>query len=650
MNGLSVDTGTKTINELIPEGDVLNIKIKDATTRLPVSGMMCYAYIYSDTMFTSVSGTTDSDGIATMDGVFRGETYDVTCWGVSTIAGFASKKSAVQIHEGVNNLILSSEQHPVDVFIHGRIINENGDELSGMRVSASQYIQAPDCECGGGSSYSDLTDDTGEFEIGSFAVANEVTVLVTDPLGNFARSFVRVTPAESGVLDIGDITMHPGVELSGSVSTVDQTFNYGSFSLIQDTGNWFSTVSANIAGDGQLEFTELVAEGYFNAFVDVNKDNTGQASYVRGWIDAGGNLTAAKSDAYDFLVEQSTTSLGNYNFGEGSTITGNAEFVDGDGNVLSSWSQFVYVKLYVENSEGDWEYSRNFSTYATGEGIPYSIGGLPDGNYKVCFADPWTSVTRYTLVCNGGAPSLDAAQPITVTSGDVVSNVDATIEFRQPEAAPQPVSLDELDPDVYLALEDQIQVVSRNTGETVIQVDPDLAGQWVAAQVSPNAQSAPIVLNGLQSRQSASFNTLFNRTLSVSVTSWLQVAADGTVTIPSSMMAADQQGQIALLGIENNVLGWTDLSASNGGGPGGSGGGNSSNASSDESVETAELTAISDTPVETSASGGVEVQNAAGLDVVVETPAALIITVGLLILAIVGGSAVAVRRGRARNQ
>ena len=439
--------------------------------------------------------------------------------------------------------------------------------------------------------------------------------------------------------------------MSGSVSTVDPTFGSGSLSLIQDTGNWFSTVAANIGTDGQLEFTELVGEGYYNALVEIWNNATTGGAYARGWIDAGGNLTAAESDAYNFLVDQSTTSVGDYTFGEGSTITGTAEFVDGDGNVLSSWSQFVYVKLYVENSEGDWEYSRNFSSYAAGDGIAYSIGGLPDGNYKVCFTDPWTSVARYTLVCNGGAESLAAAEPITVSSGEVVSNVDATIEFRQPEAAPQPVSLDELDPEIYAALEDQIQVVSRNTGETVIQVDPDLAGQWVAAQVAPDAQSAPVILNGLQAPESSSFNSLFNKTLSVSVTSWLQVGVDGTITIPSSMMSADQQGQIALLGIENNVIGWTDLSASGGdsGGSGDSGSGSSSSNSTTEDVVETPAPTPSGTAVEKSATGGVAVQNNAAHEAVTETPTALIITVALLIIAIIGGSSVAIRRGRARN-
>jgi hypothetical protein len=362
-------------------------------------------------------------------------------------------------------------------------------------------------------------------------------------------------------------------------------------------------------------------------------------------------LTLAESDAATFAVSTpgELTVLPDVTSDAGGTISGRANFVDGEGNPITGSRLDARARLWVQSTGGGWERVEMPTGWASSEmNSEFSIAGLPAGNYKVCLSDYYTTVNRFDEVCNGGESRADAA-PLELNHGESIANVNVDLSFRQPDVAPQPVSLDELDPDLYLALEDQIQVISRNSGETVIQVDPDLAGQWVAAQLAPDAQSAPVVLNGLQSRQSASFNTLFNRTLSVSVTSWLQVAADGTVTIPSSMMAADQQGQIALLGIENNVLGWTDLSASNGGGSGGSGGGNSSNASSVESVETAELTAISDTPVETSASGGVEVQNAAGPDVVVETPAALMITVGLLILAIVGGSAVAVRRGRARN-
>lgn len=646
-DGQVVDLGIQSPELVESDGDTLVVKVKNSASRAPIEGVNCGVQIY-DEIHTYATAQTDANGIAIFNNLFRGYTYDVRCNSWGEVWGIGGRARAVTIAAGVNNYIVPMETYDANAHASGRVVDSDGNPLEGIRVSAQQTWAYPDCECGDGFSVSDITDSDGRFQLDNFVIGREVQMDVTDRSEVLASTVFVYRADSSENVDLGDLTLRPGADVGGFVG--DSTDLPVTADIILIDTSQGNRIYGRTNELGEIEFTVPVPIGTYKAFVATSWSNSAQQE--QGFITESGSLTLAESDAATFAVSTpgELTVLPDVTSDAGGAISGRANFVDGEGNPITGSRLDARARLWVQSTGGGWERVEMPTGWASSEmNSEFSIAGLPAGNYKVCLSDYYTTINRFDEVCNGGESRADAA-PLELNHGESIANVNVDLSFRQPDVAPQPVSLDELDPDLYLALEDQIQVISRNTGETVIQVDPDLAGQWVAAQLAPDAQSAPVVLNGLQSRQSASFNTLFNRTLSVSVTSWLQVAADGIVTIPSSMMAADQQGQIALLGFENNVLGWTDLSASNGGGSGGSGGGNGSNASSDESVETAELTAISDTPVETSASGGVEVQNAAGPEIVVETPAALMITVGLLILAIVGGSAVAVRRGRARNQ
>jgi hypothetical protein len=259
--------------------------------------------------------------------------------------------------------------------------------------------------------------------------------------------------------------------------------------------------------------------------------------------------------------EPAVTELPDVAVGSGATISGAANFVDAIGNPLTGSSYDARAHFYVQTG-ASWQAITMVYGWASSDemGGQYQLSGLPAGHYKVCFRDYYTSINRFAEVCNGGTSNLNAAPIIVVDTGETVTGVNVGIKFRRPETPPQPINFDEVDDDVLAKLEDQIEILDATDDTIPVQLDVDLAGQWVAAEVTLDSSIAPRILAAANVVPRVDQRRAIAPMAVPQISEWLQVNSLGVVELPTSQVAAANGGQLAVLSSTNDIVGWTDIS------------------------------------------------------------------------------------------
>lgn len=123
-------------------------------------------------------------------------------------------------------------------------------------------------------------------------------------------------------------------------------------------------------------------------------------------------LTAARPRAYRLIVQ--TTDVAPFSIQGGGQITGVVTAADTALPVSG-----IYVRAYTLNGD----YVSGDSTNAQGQ---YAITDLADGIYKVKFDDYYNS--PYLVEWYDNQPNLDSADPITLTAGAIVPDINAALD------------------------------------------------------------------------------------------------------------------------------------------------------------------------------------------------------------------------------
>lgn len=559
-NGESVNTGIQSYYVVESSGDTLSVKVKNNKTRLPVAGATCSVQI-SDEVHTNQSATSNTDGVATFGNLFRGYTYDVSCNSSGRSWGVGGKANAVTVHAGENLYVVPFDAYDTSGRATGRVLDENGNPLDGIRVSASQTWTPHTSLQGDYLSVNDTTAEDGTFQLEGFLTGRDVTMTVIDRSHALPTSTFTYRADSAELVDLGDLVLRVGAEVTGQITDVHGDPVGASVILREiELGN-----EAHGQSDafGVVSFDEPVPLGDYTMFVATSWGNVvGQLE--QGYATESGELSMAVNDAVTITIadpEPAVTELPDVAVGSGATISGAANFVDAIGNPLTGSSYDARAHFYVQTG-ASWQAITMVYGWASSDemGGQYQLSGLPAGHYKVCFRDYYTSINRFAEVCNGGTSNLNAAPIIVVDTGETVTGVNVGIKFRRPETPPQPINFDEVDDDVLAKLEDQIEILDATDDTIPVQLDVDLAGQWVAAEVTLDSSIAPRILAAANVVPRVDQRRAIAPMAVPQISEWLQVNSLGVVELPTSQVAAANGGQLAVLSSTNDIVGWTDIS------------------------------------------------------------------------------------------
>ncbi len=171
--------------------------------------------------------------------------------------------------------------------------------------------------------------------------------------------------------------------------------------------------------NGDYTVGGLPAGKYIIEFNDWNDEFVGQ-----WWTGTDGG-TPDRDGAKPITlttIDQLVTGI-NAKLQTGATITG--KVIDSNGNPVEGI--FVDAHRWNENEEDPWyeDYRWGYSD----ENGDYTIGGLPAGKYIIQFND-WNHrfVSQWWTGTDGGTPDRDGAKPITLTTGQETTGINAKLQ------------------------------------------------------------------------------------------------------------------------------------------------------------------------------------------------------------------------------
>lgn len=552
---VAIGSGDNTVNLSTERYDVLGdslvVKLRDAETREPVEGVRCAAIIPYE--LTGPYGgvlphyaTTDANGLAIFSSVLRGVTYSVSCFNYTPDRqGNATLVKGVTIQEGRNYAPMKISFVYPHSQLTGTVVDENGDPLEGIRVSATVDLIYTDCMChGDGPQEVDYTNEEGEFVFDDLLTGQNGTIFAEDRSGALADTVIQLNDIPEGLTELDPIEMVAGKPITGSVK--DESGHALAATVIISSPGVSSNpmfgfqLRGRVMSSGTVKFNDLVAPGDY--LVDIQPDDSREiGGHVSGWLADDGSLVVAESDAKVFTVTSGATELdfGEVVVGDGGSISGDVTFADADGTPIDGWGNLALAQLYVRDGS-DWVHAVS-SGWGERDGFvwswmggDYTIAGLPAGTYRVCFADYFVTANMFDPLCFDDATNVAEAEDLVVAEGANVTGVDGVMTYAQPIGEPRTVSFDPRD---FAELEGGFTLAKGDEGELVMQLDPDLSGQWVAVETV----SAP---------------TASRATRASTVTEWLSVSATGTVTIPAVKPKKGIKTTIVAVDSANEVVGW----------------------------------------------------------------------------------------------
>ncbi len=541
-DGQNVNVVFPQLNELEPEaGDRLNVVVKDSATRLPVVGAECRAYTFDALQNTEQqsTGTTDINGAVVFDAVLRGQSYSLKCeTSTSTSKVEGAIQNAIVIAAGVNAFTLPVRVRQFQsATLAAKILDPNGEPLEGILVRAS-WSAGPNM---GSNERDDVSNPDGSFAISGFTTADSVNLNLSDPSGTYAQ--IELNAPQSGTLtDLGNITMKPGTAVTGELLGSGNTKPDGEFTLYSsDSLNaYFASVS-----QGRVSFDVMVPAGTYTQFF------SGSQPFESGYISSDGSLTADSHLAAPINISDlsPTFTLPDATVSQGGSISGAFKFVDAQGNRVNTASLDGSIRAWVK-SGSTWTSTNYVGVgFYNGNSNTYTLDGLAAGTYKVCFSDDLYGVdtNRYPDTCIGENTGFQ------VSSGEKVTATFGTIIFAAPTTTANAVDSSALNS----SLQGQVSVTSQTSIETTVQLDGDLAGQWVAAEtlVDPTLQSASARRTSLSKSPSAQGAT------AIKVSAWLPVSATGQVEIPASAFTSAVTNKLVILSSQNLPIGFTNVQA-----------------------------------------------------------------------------------------
>jgi hypothetical protein len=558
----------------------LSVMVRDRDTHLPVSGVnvSIYPENYSGGVLDSL---TELDGKSNFSGLLE-SSYRIYVWADGYIN--PAESVVADLPNGIRYVSVRLESARLQGSIRGIVQDDFGNRLAGVRVAATLEVRSNNLEAYYATST--LTDETGQYLLTGVGIGRPVDFSIRVPgressNGGFAPYSEKIT-LENQIEIERNAALSPGAVISGQVRGPFSSNLQGLRVQVLDSVSKAWRGEARVASDGTYTISNL-PPGTFKIFFSDDRWRPNGVRTEFGYItgNSSNSMSAEFSTALEIELDVGSSALlPLVNIPAGKTILGSVEVEVGE--ITSSYFQ-RWVEIQIERRIGltsRWEsYTGLNYFYASGyEGGRFKIDGLPAGEYRLTFSEPWAGSTKLTTkVVTGANLSLPSVNSVTLPI--VVMTIAPPLESQLPEY----VSLSTLDPDEQEVLKDLVSApTSVAPGEDiVISVGMDFVGEYVAVSLDSSSDTVSPSSFGLISNFGATGAAPFNPRLSAfavaaasaseqqEATNWFQVQANGTIQVPgtSSMGSAT----VVVQDVSNRVIGWTTTRVTVGGAGGGGG-------------------------------------------------------------------------------
>lgn len=383
------------------------------------------------------------------------------------------------------------------------------------------------------------TKNDGTFAFEFLPTGENLILRIVPWWTELAMTFINFFIDDSSEL-IGDISLSLGTSISGQVSNIPQGVEVRSIfaELVDaDTGTFVHSSPVDLE-TGQYAIGQVPDGSYKLRFTQNS----------RVWSEFAQNSMSMKPVYWD------DTELGTKNitqaqtvivsggvpvtqidvtYSEGAVLEGTVSIATRDGPVPLTGSRSLWVDLFRKNSSGDFSHF-TFAEVSASTNYKFQFVGLAEGEYKISFADSRSGNNSLIWNFNGGAPTLEEAQEISI--GEAETKVlSHTMEVAPPEMSAEAFDLDDLGAERLAELVNEISVPDNASSgsELDIFVGTEFSGEFVSAF----ANSTPVLLGD-----------------------WRQVNAEGYITVSIPLELPEGSHRIAVQDAKGVVFGWAPLS------------------------------------------------------------------------------------------
>ena len=411
---VTVNQGTTTtgIDAALQTGGTISGIVTDASTGQPVSGITVSTQLAVNFPIP-VSATTDSQGHYTLQGLDTG-TYAVQFSGGDYFSqyynGRASSSSAdpVSVTSGQPTTGINVSLTPGGV-ITGTVTDANTRAgISGVPVSAfnAQGVLVASADTTAGGAYRISPLPSGSYRVqfnnpGSAANYVPQYYNAKSTLGGADAMSVTQGQTITGI----DAALQPGGQIRGTVT--DAATHAGVFIFVgayDAAGNIVAAVATD-SSTGNYTISGLppgtYRVGFGTSFFSTN--------YAPQYYN--GRTTLAAADTL-------TLSAGQVRTGIDAALQHDGQ-ITGMVTDATTHAAAGGVTVIAYDSSGNWRTSATTDTSGT-----YTLSGLPSGSYSVEF----TKSGAYAAQFYNGKPSLNSADPVTVTSPNTTTGIDAALQ------------------------------------------------------------------------------------------------------------------------------------------------------------------------------------------------------------------------------
>jgi hypothetical protein len=304
--------------------------------------------------------------------------------------------------------------------ITGTVKNATSTKLSGISVAAYPV--------GSGSEAYATTASDGTYTLSNLDSSTTYKVEFWDDSDTYIYQYYNgkatwaaadpVTVTAGGTTTGIDATMTLPGRISGRISAPGATDLSNIDVAVYEPdgdGGWDLLDDVSAASDGTYDLGGLVS---------------GTMYKVRFYDYSGTYLT-------QFFNNKSTLDAANaVSVTAGSTTSGIDATLAAAGHVMGTVTNEshvglggIYVDAYRSDGSGGWDWVSSASTNSAGI---YSLGRLTTGSYRVQFGD-W-DYGLYASQCWNNKPTLDTADPVSVTAGVATPNINATLTSASAKA------------------------------------------------------------------------------------------------------------------------------------------------------------------------------------------------------------------------
>ncbi len=485
-------------------------EVTDSVTGDPITD--AFFYFFGMSQAASSNGSVDGSGNYAVADLPAGD------FSMSTGApGYISKNFNVSV-EDAEAVVRDVELVAANATISGHVEDGDGNPVIGEFVSISNGDPM--------GFYSATTDGSGNYfkdELG----AGNYTVSVGGSGTSWQLSSQSVT-AVASMSVTADFALTPRItaSINGRVfESVGSGRLGGICTTVYDTAGNAIGGAPRTDSSGNYTVGDLEAGDYVLMFWDCDYGRL--PAYAFTYFGGSSNFAAATPITVTAGVDEFGK---NVTLTLGGTISGHIDLAAPGGTVdLPSYGGMDATTF--QRVGADWvEFPDPSPFVSAGDWGDYTVPGLPDGTYRIGFIDPRTGPRAYTPQYWNASATLAGATDIVISGGTVVTDVDASMSIPVPGAAPAAVATADLTP----SEEDEISSDPEAAqGETIeVQVDPDLAGEWVSVW----GHSTPVLLGN-----------------------WVQVSTTGKVTVPILPTLPIGAHQLVAQNADGDVIGWTAI-------------------------------------------------------------------------------------------